>query len=108
MDGLEIVEKELETYFYVKVIGKITSFTHTKLQDRIFLHLQKKAVCLDFSEVTALASAGIGLLMGATKISMKFETKIYILNPSTQIIDSFEFTGIQNILNVIYDENEIE
>ncbi len=108
MDELEIIEKDFEKYSLIKVIGKVTSFTHTLLQDKIFYLLQEKPVCLEMSDITVFASAGIGLLMGATKISEKFDSKLYILNASETILDSFEFTGIIRKLNIIESEDDIE
>lgn len=107
MEDLEIYEESRQFYYYMKPEGQITSFTHTKLQDKLFEVLKTQSVCLDFELITVLASAGIGLIMGATKIGEKFGTKLYIINPGESVMDSFKFTGIMRKLNIINDLNEI-
>ena len=76
-----------------------------KIDHEITRFLPRKVI-LDFSNVSFMDSAGIGMLIGRYKIIKMLGGTLEVKNCNKQVYKVFELSGILKIIPVINDENE--
>lgn len=84
----------------VSIIGEIDHHTSEDARDKIDDQIDKKAaknVIFDFTNVSFMDSAGIGVIIGRYKKVSPLGGKIAIVNSSSQIKRMLEISGIQKI-----------
>ena len=65
-----------------------------------------RKVIFDFSNVSFMDSAGIGMLLGRYKVIRMLGGNLAICHVNNQIKKVFEISGILKIIPIINDENE--
>ena len=76
-----------------------------KIDNEITRFLPRKVI-LDFSNVSFMDSAGIGMLIGRYKIVKMLGGTIEIKNCTKQVYKIFELSGILKIIPVVNDDEE--
>lgn len=89
-----------ESMLIIALAGRFTSDTATQaeaeLNDLLTAYPNRK-VCLDFSEVEYISSAGLRCLL---KIKKERQTDIFIIEVRNEVYDIFEMTGMLHIFSV--------
>ena len=66
----------------------------------------KTNIILDMSGVTFLASIGIRHLVMASKALARQNGRMILVNPTTQVRDTLETSGVTNLLPIVATEGE--
>ena len=114
--GLKIKIKSVKDADARKVVctgvidGHTSTYFERVLSDVIENSVTK--IVLDFTDVTYLSSAGVGVLISANgKLNDEFPDKsrgILIMNPSESVRDVFHILEIEDIFTFVNDEAEAE
>lgn len=78
-----------------------------KLDNEIERYMPKEII-FDFSKVTFMDSAGIGLLIGRYKLANMIGGRVKIANITSSIRKIFEMSGILKIMPEIKEEKEVQ
>jgi len=81
------------------------------IEDDIFYKIKNespKNIVLDLSKTTVLFSSGIGLIVRLHSIVEKDNRKIFIVNVSQKVSDSFVTTGLNAVLTIFSNEEEFK
>ncbi len=76
-----------------------------KIDNEITRFLPRKVI-FDFSDVSFMDSAGIGMLLGRYKVIKMLGGSLELTNVSRQIEKVFELSGIFKIIPIIKDNQE--
>ncbi len=91
------IEEEIDEYATEKL--------RRKIDNEITRFLPRKVI-FDFSNVTFMDSAGIGMLLGRYKIIKMLGGQLELLNVNKQIEKIFEISGILKIIPLIKNNEE--
>lgn len=78
-----------------------------KLDNEIERYMPKEII-FDFSKVTFMDSAGIGLLIGRYKLANMIGGRVKVANITSSIRKIFEMSGILKIMPEIKEEKEVQ
>lgn len=93
----------------LKISEEIDENTTEKLRRKIDNEITRflpRKVIFDFSNVSFMDSAGIGMLLGRYKVIKMLGGTLEIANVNKQIEKIFEISGILKIIPLIKDEQE--
>lgn len=97
---MEIKKLENGQELTISLEGELNTITAPQLEEVISSSLKGiTSLIFDFQGLNYLSSAGLRVLLVASKIMNK-QGKMVIKNVNEEIIDIFEMTGFINILNV--------
>lgn len=101
MDNLTIdLDKNQET-LTVKLGGRLESATSSKLEEALAKNLEGvKDLRMDFAELEYLSSAGLRVLLTASK-TMKKQGTMEIRNVNEEVMEVFTITGFTSILTIL-------
>ncbi len=85
----------------IKLAGRLDSDT-VKMFDKTVTDLTEGItdLDLDLSEVEYLSSAGLRSLLLARKWANKHDVKIHILNPTEAVLEVFDTTGFDRLIEI--------
>lgn len=95
----------------LKITEEIDHHTVEKIRNRADYEIQKyipKQFIIDFSKVTFMDSAGIGMLIGRYKTITMFGGKMYMANVNSTIRKIFEMSGVLKIIPIIEGGTKFE
>lgn len=78
-----------------------------KLDNEIERYMPKEII-FDFSKVTFMDSAGIGLLIGRYKLANMIGGRVKVANITSSIRKIFEMSGILKIMPEVKEEKEVQ
>ena len=82
--------------------GRLDTTTAPKLQEILIPTFDEvKEVELDFADLAYISSAGLRVLLMGEKTSKTKEAKMIIKNVSEEIMDVFEMTGFNDMLEIV-------
>lgn len=93
----------------LKITEEIDEHTTEKLRRKIDNEITRflpRKVIFDFSNVSFMDSAGIGMLLGRYKVIKMLGGQLELLNVNRQIEKIFELSGILKIIPLIKDNDE--
>ena len=93
----------------LKITEEIDEHTTEKLRRKIDNEITRflpRKVIFDFSNVSFMDSAGIGMLLGRYKVIKMLGAQLELLNVNRQIEKIFEISGILKIIPLIKDNDE--
>ena len=93
----------------LKITEEIDEHTTEKLRRKIDNEITRflpRKVIFDFSNVSFMDSAGIGMLLGRYKVIKMLGGQLELLNVNRQIEKIFEISGILKIITLIKDNDE--
>ena len=91
----------------IKITEEIDEHTTEKLRRKIDNEITRflpRKVIFDFSDVSFMDSAGIGMLIGRYKVIKMLGGTLEIKNCNKQVYKVFELSGILKIIPIIEDE----
>ena len=94
---------ELDKLLYIQITEEIDHHTTEKLRRKMDYEITRfmpRKVVFDFSKVTFMDSAGIGLLIGRYKLAKMLGGSTKIINTSQSIKKVLEMSGIVRIIPV--------
>ena len=94
---------EIEKLLYFRITEEIDHHTTEKLRRKMDYEITRfmpRKVVFDFSKVTFMDSAGIGLLIGRYKLAKMFGGSTQIINASQSIKKVLEMSGVVRIIPV--------
>ena len=107
MDSLTIQEKKGANYVLLELSGVINSYTFTEFKMKVYSYLLENNVVLDLSEISAIDSSGLGVIMGAYNDGEESGYSLYLLRPSNAAEKALDSTGFIDSFNVINSVTEV-
>ncbi len=98
-------DKQLTLKIEEEIDEHATEKLRRKIDNEITRFLPRKVI-FDFSNVTFMDSAGIGMLLGRYKIIKMLGGQLELLNVNKQIEKIFEISGILKIIPLIKNNEE--
>ena len=84
----------------ITLAGELNTVTAPELEKVVTDNIKGVTLLIfDFTELTYLSSAGLRILLAAQKAMAK-QGKMIIRHPNSDIMDVFEITGFNNILEI--------
>ena len=98
-------DKQLTLKIAEEIDENSTDKLRRKIDNEITRFLPSKVI-FDFSNVSFMDSAGIGMLLGRYKVIRMHGGNLAICHVNNQIKKVFDISGILKIIPIINDENE--
>lgn len=98
-------DKQLTLKIEEEIDEHATEKLRRKIDNEITRFLPRKVI-FDFSNVTFMDSAGIGMLLGRYKIIKMLGGQLELLNVNKQIEKIFEISGMLKIIPLIKNNEE--
>ena len=94
---MEIIKKEEAGKIVLSLIGKLDTTTAPNLEKVINEISKDEELVLDFKDLSYVSSAGLRVLL---IIAKKFDDKHKLINVCEDVMDVFEITGFDEVLNI--------
>lgn len=106
---MEINHRDLRDHKIIAPKGDLDYFSCKELREVIFSHIQDKTknIILDLRDVPFIDSAGMGLLITASKELSKINGTIGLLNPSKEILDLMVLATLDKVIRIYDNEDAI-
>lgn len=106
--GLQIQEEEREGKKILRIAGKIDASSAPILEKQInsLLESDLKKLLLDFTRVEYLSSAGMRLLLSATKKLKAREGRVVICGMNREVMEIIKMAGFERILHIYPSEQK--
>lgn len=106
---MECIYIPKDKFLTIKISEEIDESTTEKLRRKIDNEITRflpRKVVFDFSNVSFMDSAGIGMLLGRYKVIKMLGGQLELLNVNKQIEKVFEISGILKIIPLIKENQE--
>ena len=102
MKELEITQQQLQSTIILHAVGAVDSNTAPELQEALLRATDAPSggVELDLAKVSYMSSAGLRVLLLATKALQKRGERLRLLNVSPQILNVLNLTGFTTFIDV--------
>ncbi|ERJ94094.1 STAS domain-containing protein [Treponema lecithinolyticum] len=107
MEQLVIQEKKGPNYALLELTGPVTSYNFAEFEKMAYDFIQKSHLVLDMSQVTAMDSSALSVLMGCFNDGAKKGFTLFLLKPSDAVMDALASTGFADSFRRIYSVTEI-
>ncbi len=87
----------------IEIAGKLTVNTSPDLSAAV--EQLPENVCnidVDLANVDYIASAGLRVLVAADKLAVKRGGRIRLLNPTSEVMEVFDMTGLSEVFSIEY------
>ncbi|MCI1208669.1 MAG: STAS domain-containing protein [Treponema sp.] len=108
MDQLDITESEGANYNLMVLKGTLDAYTLSEFQRKLYDYIQRTNVVLDLSELAALDSTGMGVIMAGVNDGQDSGYRVYLMNPSPEARSTIESTGFYDYFDIINAVTEIK
>jgi anti-sigma B factor antagonist len=100
---MDIIEKRLNEIVIFKLNGNLNSNTSPALEDKIFeaIKNESKNMILDFEDLDYISSAGLRVIMKATKNLKQSEGMIVLCSMQDYVKEVFEIAGFDAYLPIV-------
>ena len=100
MDIVEVRQDDVNIY---RVQGRLDSNSSPELEQRIFEAIDKgsKDMVLDFEELDYISSAGLRVILKATKDIKRADGKIILCAMQDYVKEVFEISGFDSLLPIM-------
>ena len=98
-------------FIWITFNDSIYMDNYKAIEDEIFHKIKSeapKSIVLDLSKTSALFSSGIGLILRLHSFVEKYNKKIFLVNVSQKVSDSFVTTGLNAVLTIFPTEKEFK
>jgi len=109
MDTFRIERRDKVLFINFK--GEITLEITSDLKKQIDATLKEpsfEAVVLDLAQITFIDSSGIGFLVALNTRVMGQGKRLYLFQPSAQVVKTLELVQLANFFQSVLDENELK
>lgn len=96
---MKIVKEDKNGSRYLKIVGRIDTSTAPQLEEALDTLDGVKELLLDFEGVEYLSSAGLRVLLTASK-KMKEQGTMEVHHVNKTVMEAFEITGFTEILTI--------
>lgn len=106
--GLQINENETDLKTVLRLDGRLDAATSPILERKIDSLIEKKRffIFLDFLHVDYLSSAGMRLLLSATKKVKAKKGSLVLFSLSDEVMEIIKLAGFEKILTIFETEQE--
>ena len=100
---MEIIEEKRKDIFIFKLNGRLDSNTSPGLEKRIFEAIENgtRNMIVDFAELDYISSAGLRVILKATKDLKRSEGKIILSSMQDYVKEVFEIAGFDSFLPIV-------
>lgn len=74
-----------------------------KMDNEIKRYIPRKVI-FDFSDISFMDSAGIGMVLGRYKLAQMLDGELEIINVNKSMKKIFDMSGVSRIINIIEEE----
>ncbi len=91
---------------HVVLLGRLDIQGVNRIQDQFVFNttVRRKATLVDLSQVSFIASLGMGMLVGAAKTLQRQGAKMVLLSPTDLVRNALETAGIQHVIPIVSEE----
>jgi anti-anti-sigma factor len=91
---------------HLAILGNLDIQGVNEIQDRFVFNTaaRRKATLVDLSQVTFIASLGMGMLVGVAKALHRHQQKMVLLRPPELVQHALEAAGIQHMIPIAMEE----
>lgn len=103
---LDIDVEEKKNAIILRLTGRLDAFSSAVLEKKFSQLLEKKikTILVDFSDVDYLSSAGMRLLLSATKQMKEIKGKVVLFALQDDVLEIIRMAGFERILSIATDE----
>ena len=100
---MEIIEENQGGLNIYKLNGRLDSNTSQGLEEKIFQAIDdgSKSIIIDFKNIDYISSAGLRVILKATKALKHEDGKIMLCDMQNYVKEVFEITGIDSFLPIV-------
>ena len=97
-----------ESITHLAMLGRLDIQGVNEIQDRFVFQTvtRHKATLVDLSEVTFIASLGMGMLIGAAKTLQRHGVRMVLIAPRELVLHALETAGIDRVIPIVRAEDE--
>lgn len=97
-----------ETLTHVALVGRLDVQGVNRVQDQFVFNTttRRRATLVDLSEVSFIASLGMGMLVGAAKALQRQGARMVLVHPRELVQRALEAAGIQQVIPIAQGEEE--
>lgn len=106
--GLRIELEEIEHRVILRIDGRVDGSTAPILERRInhLLDEHRDQLILDFTRVDYLSSAGLRVLLSASKKAKEKKGSLILFSLQEEVLEIVKMTGFDRILHICLNEKE--
>jgi len=95
-----------DTLTHVAILGRLDIQGVNRIHDQFVIQTtaRRKDTLVDVSQVTFIASLGMGMLVNAAKGLQRQGVKMVLLNPSALVRHALETAGIHQVIPIAAEE----
>jgi len=100
---MEIIEEKQDMISIFKLNGRLDSNTSQGFEKKIFdaISVGSKNMIIDFNELDYISSAGLRVILKATKALNREEGKIMLCSMQDYVKEVFEIAGFDSFLPIV-------
>jgi anti-sigma B factor antagonist len=100
---MEIIEKEQDGVSIFKLVGRLDSKTSPDFEIKVFAAIEKgsKNMIVDFEDLDYISSAGLRVILKATKDLKRAEGKFVLCSMKDYVKEVFEISGFDSFLPIV-------
>lgn len=104
--NLKIVKIESKEVSILQLIGEVDVYTAPKLKEELLPMVEKtnQKVEIDLSQVDYMDSTGLGVIIGALKLSKSKDGQLTLLNATARLERLFDITGLAEVMDIEHRE----
>jgi anti-sigma B factor antagonist len=105
---MDIVEEKSQAVSIFRLNGRLDSNTSQGFEQKVFTAISDgtKKMVIDFKEIDYISSAGLRVILKATKALAREEGKIMLCDMQDYVKEVFEIAGFDAILPIVPTLNE--
>lgn len=105
--SLNVVEEAKDTHTILRLEGRLDASSAPILEGKLGEHIKENGKLLvDFSKVDYLSSAGMRLLLSATKKMKAVTGKLIFFSINDEVMEIIRMAGFERILSISSNEME--
>ena len=97
-------EDKLLTFKLTEVVDQHTTEKIRRKMDNEIEKCIPRKVIFDFSNISFMDSAGIGMVLGRYKMAKMLDGDLEIINTNKSVKKIFDMSGVSRIINIIEEE----
>lgn len=97
-----------ESFTHVAIVGRLDIAGVNAIADQFTFNTtpQRKTTLVDVSQVTFIASLGIGMLVSAAKALQRHGARMVLVGPTGLVLQSLETAGIDHVISIAPTQDE--
>src|SRR5699024_2042916 len=102
--------EEAQKHYNVKVSGEIDVYTAPEVKDKLLplTEVHGNDIQVDLKDITYMDSTGLGVFISAYKSAKEHESSMEVINAKDRVSRLFKVTGLDEVMNVRFDDNNKE